>query len=88
MVSYKPVIIAGAILAVIGLVGVAIVGPVVITAAIPDTDFNIQSPPNVTEFNNPMANLEIGFMGLIIIGLIVGLYGWDMKKAQKAALTT
>jgi hypothetical protein len=35
-----------------------------------------------------MANLEIGFMGLIIIGLIVGLYGWDMKKAQKAALTT
>jgi len=88
MVSYKPVIIAGIILAAIGIVGVAITAPVVISAAIPNTDFNIQSPPNVTEFNNPMVNVEIAFIGLIIIGWIVALYGWDMKKAHKAALAS
>lgn len=88
MVSYKPVVIAGIILAVVGLVGVAITAPVVIYAAVPNTDFNIQSPPNITEFNNPMVNVEITFMGLIIIGWVVGLYGWDMKKAQKASLPT
>ncbi|HEU5119545.1 MAG TPA: hypothetical protein VFT71_01040 [Candidatus Nitrosocosmicus sp.] len=88
MVSYKPVIIAGIILAAVGIVGVTITAPVVIAAAIPNTDFNIQSPPNVTEFNNPMVNVEIMFIGLIIIGWIVALYGWDMKKTQKAALTT
>jgi hypothetical protein len=88
MVRYKPVIIAGVILAAIGIIGVAITAPVVISAAIPNTDFNIQSPPTTTKFNNPMVNVEIAFLGLIILGWIVALYGWDMKKTYKASLTT
>lgn len=88
MVSYKPVLIAGIILAAAGFIGVAITGPGVIRAAVPDTDFNIQSPPNVTEFNNPMVNAEIFSIGLVIIGWIVSLYAWDMQKTKKAAIAT
>ena len=88
MVSYKPVLIAGIILAAAGFIGVAITGPVVIRAAVPDTDFNIQSPPNVTEFNNPMVNAEIFSIGLVIIGWIVSLFAWDMQKTKKAAIAT
>ena len=53
MVSYKPILIAGLIMVVIGVIGVSITAPTVIQEAIPDTDYNIQSPPNEVEFRNP-----------------------------------
>ena len=54
MVSYKPILIAGLIMIVVGVVGVSIKAPIVINQAIPDTEFNIQSPPNEVEFRNAM----------------------------------
>ncbi|VFJ13240.1 hypothetical protein [Candidatus Nitrosocosmicus franklandus] len=87
MVSYKPILIAGLVLIVAGVIGVAVTAPAVITESIPDTEFNIQSPPTETEFRNPMVDAEVTSIALIIIGWIVALYGWDMKKTRKAAIT-
>lgn len=88
MVSYKPILIAGLVMIVAGVVGVAITGPVVINDAIPDTEFNIQSPPTETEFRNPMVDAEVISVLLVIAGWIVALFGWDMKKTRKALIPT
>jgi hypothetical protein len=86
MVSYKPILIAGLVLIVVGVIGVAVTAPTVISNAVPDTEFNIQSPPTETEFRNPMADAEVISIILIIVGWIVALFGWDMKKTRKAAI--
>lgn len=86
MVSYKPILIAGLVMIVAGVIGVALTAPTVISNAIPDTEFNIQSPPTETEFRNPMADAEVISILLIIAGWIVALFGWDMKKTRKAAI--
>ena len=88
MVSYKPILIAGLVMIVAGVIGVAITAPVVINDAIPDTEFNIQSPPTETEFRNPMVDAEVISVLLIIAGWIVALFGWDMKKTRKAVFPT
>lgn len=88
MVSYKPILIAGLVLIVAGVIGAAVTAPVVITESVPDTEFNIQSPPTETEFRNPMVDAEVISIALIIVGWIVALYGWDMKKTRKAAITS
>lgn len=70
MVSYKPILIAGLVMIVAGVIGVAITAPVVINDAIPDTEFNIQSPPTETEFRNPMVDAEvISVLWLLLDGL-------------------
>ncbi len=83
MVSYKPILIAGLVMVVIGVIGISITAPIVIREAIPDTEFNIQSPPNVTEFRNPMVDTEIVSIMLVIVGWAVSLYGWYGKKNKK-----
>jgi len=75
-VSYKPILIAGLIMVVIGLIGVSVTAPGVIQEAVPDTAFNIQSPPNEVELQNPMAEAEAVSIMLIIVGWIVSLFGW------------
>ena len=88
MVSYKPILIAGLVMVVVGFIGVAITAPTVISDAIPDTEFNIQSPPTETEFRNPMVDAEVISVLLIIAGWMVSLFGWDMRKTRKAAIPT
>lgn len=83
MVSYKPILIAGLIMIVVGVVGVAIKAPIVINQAIPDTEFNIQSPPNEVEFRNPNVDAEVVSIMLIIVGWAVSLYGWYAMKDKK-----
>jgi hypothetical protein len=88
MVSYKPILIAGLVMIVAGIIGVAVTAPVVISDAVPNTEFNIQSPPTETEFRNPMVDAEVISIILIIIGWMVALFGWDMKKTRKARITS
>ena len=88
MVSYKPILIAGLVMIVAGIIGVAVTAPAVISNAVPDTEFNIQSPPTETEFRNPMVDAEVISIILIIIGWMVALFGWDMKKTRKARITS
>ena len=83
MVSYKPILIAGLIMVVIGVIGVSMTAPTVIQEAIPDTDYNIQSPPNEIEFRNPMVDAEVVSVMLVIVGWAVSLYGWYTKKDKK-----
>ena len=83
MVSYKPILIAGLIMVVIGVIGVSMTAPTVIQDAIPDTDYNIQSPPNEVEFRNPMVDTEVVSVMLIIVGWAVSLYGWYTKQDKK-----
>lgn len=83
MVSYKPILIAGLIMVVVGVIGISITAPIVVREAIPDAEFNIQSPPNVTEFRNPMVDAEIGSIMLVIVGWAVSLYGWYAKTDKK-----
>ena len=82
-VSYKPILIAGLIMVVIGVIGVSVTAPGVIEEAIPDTAFNIQSPPNEVELQNPMAEAEAVSIMLIIVGWIVSLFGWFTKTDKK-----
>ncbi|HKR73147.1 MAG TPA: hypothetical protein VJR94_03445 [Candidatus Nitrosocosmicus sp.] len=86
MVSYKPILIAGLVMVAAGIIGVVITAPIVISDAIPDTEFNIQSPPTETEFRNPMVDAEVISVLLVIAGWIVSLFGWDMKKTRKAVI--
>ena len=83
MVSYKPILIAGLIMVVVGVIGVSITFPVVIQDAIPDTEYNIQSPPNEVQFRNPMVDAEVVSIMLIIVGWAVSLYGWYAKTDKK-----
>ena len=83
MVSYKPILIAGLIMVVIGVIGVSMTAPTVIQDAIPDTDYNIQSPPNEVEFRNPMVDTEVVSVMLVIVGWAVSLYGWYTKQDKK-----
>ncbi len=83
MVSYKPILIAGLIMVVIGVIGVSMTAPTVIQEAIPDTDYNIQSPPNEIEFRNPMVDTEVVSVMLVIVGWAVSLYGWYTKQDKK-----
>ena len=82
-VSYKPILVAGLIMVVVGVIGVSITAPVVINEAIPDTEFNIQSPPNEVEFRNPMVDTEVVSIMLVIVGWAVSLYGWYTKTDKK-----
>ena len=82
-VSYKPILIAGLIMVVIGVIGVSVTAPGVIEEAVPDTAFNIQSPPNEVELQNPMAEAEAVSIMLIIVGWIVSLFGWFTKPDKK-----
>ena len=88
MVSYKPIMIAGLVMVVVGVIGIGVTAPIVISDAIPDTEFNIQSPPSVTEFRNPVVDAEIISIVLVIIGWMVALFGWDMKKTKKTTITS
>ncbi|HYF98563.1 MAG TPA: hypothetical protein VD815_00580 [Candidatus Saccharimonadales bacterium] len=88
MVSYKPIMIAGIVMVVVGVIGIGVTAPIVISDAIPDTEFNIQSPPSVTEFRNPVVDAEIISIVLVIIGWMVALFGWDMKKTRKTTITS
>jgi len=83
MVSYKPILIAGLIMVVVGVIGISITAPVVIQDAIPDTEYNIQSPPNEVQFRNPMVDAEVVSVMLIIVGWAVSLYGWYTKTDKK-----
>jgi hypothetical protein len=83
MVSYKPILIAGLIMVVIGVIGISITAPTVIRESVPDTEFNIQSPPTETEFRNPMVDAEIVSIMLVIVGWAVSLYGWYAKTDKK-----
>ena len=83
MVSYKPILIAGLIMVVIGVIGISITAPIVIRESIPDTDYNIQSPPNEVQFRNPMVDTEVVSVMLVIVGWAVSMYGWDVKKNKK-----
>ena len=83
MVSYKPILITGLIMVVIGVIGVSMTAPTVIQEAIPDTDYNIQSPPNEIEFRNPMVDTEVVSVMLVIVGWAVSLYGWYTKQDKK-----
>src|ERR1044071_9414678 len=82
-VSYKPILIAGLIMVVIGVIGVSVTAPGVIEEAVPDTAFNIQSPPNEVELQNPMAEAEAVSIMLIIVGWIVSLFGWFPTTDKK-----
>lgn len=82
-VSYKPILIAGLIMVVIGVIGVSVTAPGVIEEAVPDTAFNIQSPPNEVEFRNPMVDAEVVSIMLIIVGWMVSLFGWYTKTDKK-----
>ena len=75
-VSYKPILIAGLIMVVVGVIGVSLTAPGVIEDSIPDTQYNIQSPPNEVEFRNPMVDAEVVSVMLIIVGWMVSLFGW------------
>ena len=68
---------------VVGVIGVSITAPVVIKDSIPDTEYNIQSPPNEVEFRNPMVDTEVVSIMLVIVGWAVSLYGWYAKKDKK-----
>jgi hypothetical protein len=83
MVSYKPILIAGLIMVVVGVIGISITAPTVIRESVPDTEFNIQSPPTETEFRNPMVDAEIVSIMLVIVGWAVSLYGWYAKTDKK-----
>jgi hypothetical protein len=83
MVSYKPILIAGLIMVVVGVIGISITAPTVIRESVPDTEFNIQSPPTETEFRNPMVEAEIVSIMLVIVGWAVSLYGWYAKTDKK-----
>ena len=83
MVSYKPILIAGLIMVVVGVIGISITAPVVIKDSIPDTEYNIQSPPNEVEFRNPMVDAEVVSIMLVIVGWAVSLYGWYTKTDKK-----
>jgi hypothetical protein len=83
MVSYKPILIAGLILVVVGVIGIAYSGPIVIRESIPDTEYNIQSPPTETEFRNPMVDTEVVSIMLVIVGWAVSLYGWYTKPDKR-----
>jgi hypothetical protein len=83
MVSYKPILIAGLIMIVVGVIGISITAPTVIRESVPDTEFNIQSPPTETEFRNPMVDAEIVSIMLVIVGWAVSLYGWYAKTDKK-----
>jgi len=80
--------IAGIVMVVVGVIGIGVTAPIVISDAIPDTEFNIQSPPSVTEFRNPVVDAEIISIVLVIIGWMVALFGWDMKKTRKTTITS
>lgn len=82
-VSYKPILIAGLIMVVVGAIGVSLTLPTVVEEAVPDTAFNIQSPPNEVELHNPMAEAEAVSFMLIIVGWMVSLFGWFTKKDKK-----
>ena len=59
----------GLIMVVIGVIGVSMTAPTVIRKdTIPDTDYNIQSPPNEVEFRNPMVDTEVVSVMFIIVG--------------------
>ncbi|CAN5630950.1 hypothetical protein BH23THE1_BH23THE1_06260 [soil metagenome] len=83
MVSYKPILIAGLIMIVVGAIGISITAPIVVRESVPDTEFNIQSPPTETEFRNPMVDAEIVSIMLVIVGWAVSLYGWYAKTDKK-----
>ncbi len=83
MVSYKPILIAGLIMVVVGVIGISITAPIVVRESVPDTEFNIQSPPTETEFRNPMVDAEIVSIMLVIVGWAVSLYGWYAKTDKK-----
>ena len=83
MVSYKPILIAGLIMIVVGVIGVSITFPVVIQDAIPDTEYNIQSPPNEVQFRNPMVDAEVVSIMLIIVGWAVSLYGGTPRQTKR-----
>ena len=83
MVSYKPILIAGLIMVVVGVIGISTTAPTVIRESVPDTEFNIQSPPTETEFRNPMVDAEIVSIMLVIVGWAVSLYGWYAKTDKK-----
>ena len=82
-VSYKPILIAGLIMVVVGAIGVVSTAPTVIQDSIPDTEYNIQSPPNEVEFRNPMVDAEVVSIMLIIVGWMVSLFGWYTKTDKK-----
>ena len=82
-VSYKPILIAGLIMVVVGAIGVISTAPTVIQESIPDTEYNIQSPPNEVEFRNPMVDAEVVSIMLIIVGWMVSLFGWYTKTDKK-----
>ena len=82
-VSYKPILIAGLIMVVVGVIGVSLTAPGVIEDSIPDTEYNIQSPPNEVEFRNPMVDAEVVSVMLIIVGWMVSLFGWYTKTDKK-----
>jgi hypothetical protein len=83
MVSYKPILIAGLIMVAVGVIGISITAPIVVRESVPDTEFNIQSPPTETEFRNPMVDAEIVSIMLVIVGWAVSLYGWYAKTDKK-----
>lgn len=83
MVSYKPILIAGLIMVAVGVTGISITAPIVVRESVPDTEFNIQSPPTETEFRNPMVDAEIVSIMLVIVGWAVSLYGWYAKTDKK-----
>ena len=83
MVRYIPILITGLVMVVVGVIGVSITAPTVIRESIPNTEYNIQSPPNETEFYNPMVNAEVVSIALVIVGWAVSLYGWYGMKDKK-----
>jgi hypothetical protein len=83
MVSYKPILIAGLIMVAVGVIGISITAPIVVRESVPDTEFNIQSPPTETEFRNPMVDAEIVSIMLVIVGWAISLYGWYAKTDKK-----
>lgn len=83
MVSYKPILVAGLIMVVIGVIGISITAPTVIRESVPDTEYNIQSPPTETEFRNPIVDTEVVSIMLVIVGWAVSLYGWYFRQDKK-----
>lgn len=88
MVNYKSITIAGIVLIVIGVIGLAFTAPVVIQSAIPTDEYSLTSPPTRVTFENTMYTAEYAFMLLTILGWGVALYGWASKSKSKSISTT